>query len=234
MDQAPILDAEQLQAALERGRELLDQVSNVGMTGDWQDLYTVVEYLTYVSSQAHPESPCQAGCSHCCEEILFRVSDGEWEAIARHLEATLPREAQERLRALVAEVYGSYMPQLEALAEGWSTQERGNASSSIEGMPTRCLFLDATGCCGIYPVRPLVCRAYGHFGVWIAQKPSMMICREHGGAFIDLMTEQGAKPLILPQFDLLYQKLRAIAKTSFIAPLPLWILRWKENQSFST
>lgn len=227
MERSPALNTEQYQTALARGRELLDQVSNVGMTGDLTDLYTVVEYLTYVTSQANPESPCKAGCSHCCEEMLFRVSDAEWAIIQRHLESTLPKDAQERLQALVEKAYGPYRSQLDALAEWWSTRERGSAPSPTEGLPTRCLFLDAAGCCGIYPVRPLVCRAYGHFGVWIGEDPSMMICREHGGAFIDLMTDQGSKPLVVPQFDSLYEKLRAIAKTPFIAPLPLWVLRWK-------
>lgn len=222
-DPEQTMSTEQYVSALERARELLEQVRNVGETGDWDDLYTVVDFLTYAFNRANPDSPCKAGCSHCCEEMLFRVSDVEWRAIERHLERTLAPEALERLQVLVEEAYGPFREQLEALAAWWSAPERGPSPS--EGLNPRCLFLDDAGCCGIYPVRPLVCRTYGQFGVWVDDSPTMQICQAHGESFIDLMTDQGKKPLVLPQFEPLYQRLRELAKTPVIAPLPLWILR---------
>ena len=160
------------------------------------------------------------------------MSELEWTVIARYLEQNLPQEASDSLHGFVAEAYGPHREALEALADYMGSNEHGLAP--IEGIPARCPFLDASGCCGIYPVRPMVCRTYGFFGTVVERKLVMLICQKHGPDFINLMTEKGEKPLTLPQFDPINEKLRAIAGLSRVAPLPLWLLRWREGQFRST
>jgi Fe-S-cluster containining protein len=224
------MDAANLTTVIRHSRQLLDQVGNVGQTGQWDDLYTVLDYLCFAFTQAYPTLPCKAGCSHCCEEILFRVSEPEWRAIARHLDATLSNEAKEDVKERVRDVYEFHRTQLEALAAFWGRSAFGEAGAPHEGLPVRCAFLDESGRCGVYEVRPVVCRAYGSFGVTLGQQPTMLICKPFGPAFIEELTVLGAETLTLAPVEPFYQKLGELAPGAEVAPMPLWLLRWAEGQ----
>ncbi|HEY9900583.1 MAG TPA: YkgJ family cysteine cluster protein [Pantanalinema sp.] len=224
------MDAAHLKTVIRQSRQLLDKVGNVGQSGQWDDLYTVLDYLCFAFSQAYPTLPCKAGCSHCCEEILFRVSELEWRAIARHLDSTLSIEVREALKEQARAVYAPHRAQLEALSAFWAGSEFGEEGAPHEGLPVRCAFLDEEGRCGVYEVRPVVCRAYGSFGVTLGQQPTMLICQTFGPAFIQELTVLGEETLTLAPVEVFYQKLEELEPGARVAPMPLWLLRWAENQ----
>ncbi|MNX72828.1 Flagellin N-methylase [compost metagenome] len=222
------MDAANLTTVIRQSRQLLAQVSNVGESGQWDDLYTVLDYLSFAFSQAYPTLPCKAGCSHCCEEILFRVSAPEWRAIARHLDATLAPEARAAVQEQVRVAYEPHRAQLEALAAFWAGSEFGEQGAPHEGLPVRCAFLDGEGKCGVYEVRPVVCRAYGSFGVTLAKQPTMLICQTFGPGFIEELTVLGSETLTMAPVEPFYQRLKELAPEAEVAPMPLWLLRWAE------
>jgi uncharacterized protein len=88
---------------------------------------------------------CAPGCAYCCHLSVF-ASVPEILYLAAALRATLSPEALASLTRRVVEAAA-------ALAEG-SREERAAAKRP-------CPLLDvASGRCGVYEVRPLVCRAY--------------------------------------------------------------------------
>ncbi|MBO9542367.1 YkgJ family cysteine cluster protein [bacterium] len=220
------MDAANLTTVIRQSRQLLAQVNNVGESGQWDDLYTVLDYLSFAFSQAYPTLPCKAGCSHCCEEILFRVSAPEWQAIARHLDATLTPEARVAVQEQVRVAYEPHRAQLEALAAFWADSDFGEQGAPHEGLPVRCAFLDGEGRCGVYEVRPVVCRAYGSFGVTLAKQPTMLICQTFGPGFIEELTVLGSETLTMAPVEPFYQRLKELAPDAEVAPMPLWLLRW--------
>lgn len=208
---------------------MLAKTRNVGQSGDWEDLYTVVDFLSYAFGKVYPSLPCKAGCSHCCEVSIFRVTETEWRAIEALLTAGLEPAAASALKASIREVYAPHRAQLEALAGFWSATEWGTPGAPIQGLPTRCPFLTSDGVCGVYEVRPLVCRAYGSFGVTIGGRPTMLICDPYGPAFIDELNQGGAESLTVAPVEPMYKRLNELAPGDAIAPLQLWALRWAEG-----
>lgn len=223
------MDVSELTTLIRKTPELLAKVQNVGLTGDWEDLYTVADFLAYAFGRAYPTLPCKAGCSHCCEQTMFRVTEAEWQALRRYLEAVLDPAATAEFRARVREVYGPQRDQLEELAAFWNGTELGAPGAPMEGLKTRCPFLSATGECGVYEVRPLVCRAYGSFGATIEGRPTMLICKPYGPGFINGLSEAAAESLTVAPIEPLYQRLSEIAPDSPVAPLPLWVMRWADG-----
>lgn len=223
------MDVTELTALIRKTPEMLAKTRNVGLTGAWDDLYTVVDFLSYAFGQTYPTLPCRAGCFHCCDETPFRVSGAEWRAIALFLASEVDEAAREALKASVRAVYGPHRAQLEALASFWSTTELGTEGAPMEGLPTRCPFLSEAGACNAYEVRPLVCRAYGNFGATIAGKPTMLICKPYGPAFIQGLAQSAAETLTAPPVEPFYQRLEELAPGSPVAPLALWALRWADE-----
>jgi Fe-S-cluster containining protein len=90
----------------------------------------------------HQEVACRAGCSHCCV-LNVAVLLPEAAVIAAWLELRTP----ENDRASVLQKLQKQAVRVRWMEDG----ERIHRS-------TVCPFLDQAGRCGIYPVRPLVCR----------------------------------------------------------------------------
>lgn len=224
------MDVNELTALIRKTPEMLAKTRNVGLTGGWDDLYTVVDFLSYAFGKAYPTLPCRAGCIHCCDETPFRVSEAEWRAMERFLRFEADATAVVALKESVRAVYGPHRAQLEELATFWSTTALGTEGAPMEGLPTRCPFLSEAGACTAYEVRPLVCRAYGNFGATIAGRPTMLICKPHGPGFIQGLAQRAAETLTAPPIEPFYQRLEELAPESPIAPLALWVLRWADGE----
>jgi Fe-S-cluster containining protein len=92
---------------------------------------------------------CAAGCSSCCSQI-FQITEPEAARISAHV-ASLPEAERERLRGAARE----YLKRREALLP---EEEWGDAPPDA-GIP--CPALTEDGACGIYEVRPVMCRKFG-------------------------------------------------------------------------
>lgn len=88
---------------------------------------------------------CKEGCSYCCHQVVF-ASAPEILRIADHLRATRSPEA---------------LAELAARAARTAEEVRALDLDARAQAKTACPLLDtATGGCGVYPVRPIACRAY--------------------------------------------------------------------------
>ncbi len=98
-----------------------------------------------LESAAPPPKPlaCKAGCAWCCHQGVD-VTLPEASLIAAWLDKSVPPAERRRLVAAVRDVA--------ARSRGLTPVERQRAA-----IP--CAFLKADGACGIYAVRPLLCRA---------------------------------------------------------------------------
>lgn len=220
------LEPDQLRAVIRKSGELLAGVTGAGTTGGWDDLYTVLDFLALAFTRAYPGSPCQAGCSACCQDALFRVAELEWRAIEAYL-ATVPAAAMLAHQARAA--FGPHREGYEALAAFWTATPLGESGAPAEGLPTRCPMLGADDRCTIYEVRPLTCRAYGHMGVTLDGTSTVLICREHGLPFLEELRTQRGPELVLAPCEPYFHQLMRLAPDMELAPLPLWLLRWADG-----
>ncbi len=88
---------------------------------------------------------CKEGCSYCCHQVVF-ASAPEILRIADHVKSTRSAEQVAELAARV-----------EAAAERVRTLDLAERAAARVPCP---LLDTATGACGVYPVRPISCRAY--------------------------------------------------------------------------
>lgn len=94
---------------------------------------------------------CGPGCSSCCSQI-FQITEVEAARISAHVKS-LPAARREELQAK-ARTNLLERAKLFPAGEKWGdTVERGR------GVP--CAALDKNGACGMYEVRPVICRKFG-------------------------------------------------------------------------
>lgn len=204
----------------------LPRTDNVGRSGDWRDLYVLTDYLTFVMDRHFETQPCKAGCSECCAlNPVFRVSRIEWEPLRTYLEGADPAFV-EALLARNEAVYGPYADQLRQVAANWRASDFDAQNPALEGLPVGCPAL-VDHMCGVYDVRPLVCRAYGYMAVKLRGVESLLMCRTYGQPFIDGLKAQGLDKVPLPNFEPFARQLGSLAgPDAEIKPLPLWLLEW--------
>lgn len=214
-----------LQFNLSRTWELLQQVSNVGESGDLDDLYFLIGFLVFLVEREYPAIPCQAACSQCCiESGLPRTTALEWRHIHRYLMEQMPAEI--RLR-VIAQNEDWHRPQLEYFLE---EQERIQDAEAKKPLPkfqcSQCPFL-VDNLCTIYPVRPAICRAYGYF-TWrrgSQQESQVFACRMAADTLLASLQNEGQTVLALPVWNRIQEKLYALNQgRGAIATLPLWLM----------
>lgn len=111
---------------------------------------------------------CKKGCNKCCEDY-FAISEVEFSIIMYYLYNNVKTETMEKLiqkGIAVADKFKANNPeffaQLEQITTGMSKYD--NLRMDCENMPEKqeaCIFLDEEGGCGIYSVRPIICRTHG-------------------------------------------------------------------------
>lgn len=211
----------------------LPRTDNVGRSGDWRDLYTLTDYLTFAMDRHFDTQPCKAGCSECCvENPVFRVTQLEWEPLRAYLESAEPAFVDALLARTDAR-YGAYVEQLRQVAANWHASEFDAVNPALDGLPIGCPAL-VDHMCGIYDVRPLVCRAYGYMAAKIQGTESLLMCRTYGQPFIDGLKEQGLESVPMPNFEPFARQLGSLAgPAAEIKPLPLWLLEWASERQTS-
>jgi Fe-S-cluster containining protein len=138
-------DLDQFSSQLQQtARVLLKDASPDQPLGDVARAIHEMAEVALVKHLIAPEKiACYAGCGHCCI-VNVAVLAPETDAILDYLSRRSTRN-ELRLLALRAE-------DLYHQIHGLDDEERLLARRA-------CLFLDESGCCRIYPVRPLLCRA---------------------------------------------------------------------------
>ena len=160
--------------------------------------------LPVITSRGEHTIACRAGCNACCSQLI-RVTWPEALLVAAWLlepdqaelrarfEAALPawREAVAEERATVEELLARHAgPPLDEP----DRQRYVDATLAYHRRDAMCPFNDAQGNCGIYPVRPLPCRATyvegtaEHCGPGDPQGPSVLKHPSLQGALQELRT----------------------------------------------
>lgn len=107
-------------------------------------------------------SPCGPGCCECCSRC-FCVSETEFALILHHLIRNPPPE---RLQAVIDkshhqwELLREHSPKIAEKLGGVVALKELMRLGDLS-LPFPCVFLDKSGRCSIYPVRPLQCRLHG-------------------------------------------------------------------------
>ena len=85
--------------------------------------------------------------------------------------------------------------------------------------------------CGLYDVRPLVCRAYGYMAVKVQGKESLLMCQTFGEPFIAGLRELGIEKVPLPNYEPFARQLGSLDGSEEIKPLPLWLHEWAAERA---
>lgn len=127
-------------------------------------LYQTIDELTAKArTNENPPLACCAGCDYCCHQVVT-CTLMEWRVIREHLLSDPRSVAIARLRERAAQWRRLY------------AEFGGNLPTNPGEIPgilgkQACVFLDDTGKCAVYPVRPLACRVH----------VSAVRCDEHEG-----------------------------------------------------
>lgn len=214
-----------LQDALHAARAALLEVDNVGRSGDARNAYVVLDRVVEELQRTFPESVCGPGCGRCCRmhRALIRVYRSEWEPVFDLL-LSWP---QARLEALIQEFYrvcGPHLPQLHLLQQ---ELDRGERPKVLEAeLPVSCPLL-VDGSCSVYPVRPAICRGYGHFELTNGpgDRTEIFACPAQREVLeAQLQPAEGLK-LRLPSFNPFYQAISEVCEGEEKWLLPLWFAR---------
>lgn len=215
-----------LQATIRTTAPAIPHATNLGVTHDQQDLYYLLDYLTFAVDRAYPEIPCTRGCSHCCNNQVFRVTDLEWQGVKRAFLA-LPEPA--RLEAFKRNhaLYAHERHRLVEMAELWSAGEKVSPAKHAAA-PKACPLL-VDGRCSVYEDRPAICRGYGYFSANIDGDARLLICSQLGPGWVRQLEDAGIEQLPMPNWTPVQRQLDALNQRGATKPLPLWLLELGEE-----
>ena len=193
--------------ALEFMRGFVPNATNIGESGDRNDLYFLIDTMNEAIKEAVPGSVCAAGCSRCCHFpiALFNISPLEWRTIEVFLDG-MEEEGRERILGNFRRDFKKKTKQLSLIQ--WIVDRPISFVPKLGGLP--CPFLEK-GNCAIYPARPLYCRTFGYYTVvsGMIGNPRFYSCGVQGNALEAQLRKAGpqvglpsANPLIY-QLDLL-------------------------------
>ncbi|HEY9722606.1 MAG TPA: YkgJ family cysteine cluster protein [Oscillatoriaceae cyanobacterium] len=217
-----------LRATIAQVAPQIAKATNLGQSDDTQDLYYLLDYLSFAVDQAYPQIPCSKGCSHCCKKNVFRVSRVEWERVQVGLNGLAP-EARAAALDRAREIYAPHRERLEAIAEYW-TRHDNPPNELLEEAMLPCPMLDG-GRCGIYADRPAICRAYGYTSAVVKGESRLLICREEGPSWIRHLEDTQVEAFPMPSWNPVQRKIEALNGAGPIKPLPLWLLELAESEA---
>lgn len=219
-----------LQATIAQVAPHIPAADNLGATGDWRDIYYMLDYLCFAVDRAYPEIPCGKGCSHCCHNQVFRVTHAEWEVVRQGL-LEKPAAEREAFLARAREMYGPHRADLEAMAERWTAGEKA-PSELHERAPKSCPLLQ-DGRCSIYEHRPAICRGYGYFSATIGDTASLLICQQEGPDWIRHLEASQVDVLPMPSWNPVQRHIEQLNVGRAIKPLPLWLLEEADHSKMA-
>lgn len=214
-----------LPEVLREAREALGRVDNVGRSADEHNAYVLVDRVVATLRLAFPESLCAPGCGRCCRmhRALIRVYRSEWEPVFDHL-LTWPGERLDRLIEAFYRSYDAYLPDLHAIQRSLDTEERPRVAEA--DLPVSCPLL-VDGSCSVYPVRPAICRGYGHFELTNAtgDRTEIFACPPQRDVLEAQLEPVPGLKLKLPSFNPFYQAVSDVCDGEEKLLIPLWFER---------
>ena len=122
----------------------------------------IVDSVVQIVQSEGRQISCRAGCGACCRQMV-PLSIFEAEALAEWI-ATLPDERQDELRqrfhvTLLALKESGLLDRMDP--DHWVDGSEDAKTLAIDYLAAKipCPFLE-NECCGIHPIRPLICREY--------------------------------------------------------------------------
>lgn len=220
------------QQAVVRCREHLRHTTNLGKSGDFHDVYYLIDYLASVVHLQYPVIPCKAGCLQCCVDAgLPRVTALEWQVIHDHLVHDLSPGTQAQILDQTRRLYAGQIDRL--LDEQGRIQQSHTHPGAPAGKPSldsMCCPLLIDGRCSAYQVRPSICRAYGFFTVRVREQSQVFACRMAADTLVADLKSQGIEHWAMPVWDRFADRVYALnADVGTVATLPLWLLSHAEG-----
>lgn len=132
------------------------------------NLYDRIDAQTHAhfARPGQKQAPCARGCASCCSQF-FEISLTEFLMIIHHLKS-LPPDQLEGFVDNTRHIIGAFREHYPDFARTYFTSFKFNdGDDRYYSHPQRfavhmpCPFLSPAGACGIYPVRPLICRTTG-------------------------------------------------------------------------
>ncbi|AKM82430.1 TPA: YkgJ family cysteine cluster protein [Candidatus Berkelbacteria bacterium] len=123
-------------------------------------IYRIVdELLSETIKRGDIHLACSEGCTHCCHQLVA-ASDVEWQLIEKYI-AEMPVEDRSILLKKMKDGYTRWQDYLSSLPDSRRQSSRQNTELMLEDWygTYPCPFLNESSC-GIYSVRPLLCRAF--------------------------------------------------------------------------
>lgn len=222
MSPMPAPDPSLLAATIRTMATAIPSAATLGEQEGPVDLYWLIDYLAYAVDAAYPGHPCRQGCSDCCRTQVFRVTEAEWTRVRAGLTALAPSE-REAILGRAHATFGSHRETLERIAAAWSAGEPADPAWHAAA-PKACPVLAEDGRCGLYAVRPAICRAYGAFSATVSGTTSVLICQQQGPGWIAGLEAEGLVDLALPNWNPIQRRLLELSPGGMIKPLPLWLL----------
>lgn len=221
-DLPPIGD---LAEVLQEVRTALAGVDNVGRSADERNAYVLVDRVVAALRQAYPASLCAPGCGRCCRmhRALIRVYRSEWEPVVDYL-LTWPQERRDDLIEAFYAQYDLYLPDLHAIQRAIDAGDRPRVTE--EELPVSCPLL-VDGSCSVYPVRPAICRGYGHFELTNGpgDRTEVFACPPQKDVLESQLAPTPGLKLRLPSFNPFYQAVSDVCAGEEKLLIPLWFER---------
>lgn len=224
------------QQAVVRCREHLRHSTNLGQSGDFHDVYYLIDYLASVVHLNYTAIPCKAGCHGCClDSGLPRVTALEWQVIHDHLVNDLSLGTQAQIIDQTRRLHQDQVPALleeQRHIQRPHTDESGLHLAKPDLKSMRCPLL-VDGRCSVYQVRPGTCRAYGFFTVRVRQQSQLFACRMAADTVVEDLKLQGVEEWAMPVWDKFAERIYALnGDVGTVATLPLWILSHADGDRF--
>lgn len=214
-----------LPEVLREARRALEVVDNLGRSADDRNAYVVVDRVVAALQQAFPTSLCAPGCGRCCRmhRALIRVYRSEWEPVFDHL-LSWPADRLAGLVETFYRTYDAYLPELHRIQAAIDREERPQVLEAE--LPVSCpLLID--GSCSVYPVRPAICRGYGHFELTSAagDRTEVFACPPQRDVLEAQLEAAPGLKIRLPSFNTFYQAVTDVCAGEEKRLIPLWFER---------
>lgn len=206
---------------------LIDNATNLGLSGNNRDLYFLMSSLVNEVQKEYPQLPCKDKCSMCCENYgLPRVTVIEWQLVYKYITKEMPEELKNKVIEQVLTLHVKQIPEL--LEEQNRIREphtkRIKANSPRPNFKCGyCPFL-VNQSCTIYNPRPSICRAYGFFSIRVEGISQIFTCQMAADKMLEILRERGEENWMLPVWDKFADKIYELNGDKVVSTLPLWLL----------